>query len=67
MIKGNYETAATIIMPLLREDVAMDEAFYDRLSEKDRRSYAALEAQKLEHGGESGSLQRLEALQQSGY
>jgi hypothetical protein len=26
-------------------------AFYDRLSEKDRRSYAALEAQKLGHGG----------------
>ncbi len=26
-------------------------AFYDRLSEKDRRSYAALEAQKLAHGG----------------
>ncbi len=27
-------------------------AFYDSLSEKDRRRYAAVEAQKLGHGGE---------------
>ena len=26
-------------------------AFYDSLSEKDRRRYAAIEAEKLEHGG----------------
>jgi hypothetical protein len=38
----------SLYSPAVREHV---KAFYDSLSEKDRRRYAAVEAEKIGHGG----------------
>lgn len=38
----------TLYSPQVREHM---KAFYDSLSEKDRRRYAAVEAEKIGHGG----------------